>query len=52
MARDIVVMKAPDGVVLNVDSSCVPIFKKAGYTIVESEAEEKQAEKKKQKASK
>lgn len=54
---DIVKMKAPDGVILNVASSCVPVFKKAGYTIVEPEAEEKPAEEenpaeKKRKASK
>lgn len=57
MDNVIVKMKAPDGVVLNVDSTCVPAFKKAGYTVVESEAEgkpdgeEKPAEKKR-KASK
>ena len=51
MDNVIVKMKAPDGVVLNVDSACVPVFKKAGYTVVESEAEEKPAEKKR-KASK
>ena len=51
MNDEIVKMKAPDGVILNVAPSCVPVFKKAGYTVVESEAEGKPAEKKR-KASK
>lgn len=57
MDNVIVKMKAPDGVILNVDSACVPVFKKAGYTVVESEAVGKPAEEsnppeKKRKASK
>ena len=51
MDNVIVKMKAPDGVILNVALSCVPVFKKAGYTVVEPEAEGKPAEKKR-KASK
>ncbi|MCI6771757.1 MAG: hypothetical protein MR567_07315 [Oscillospiraceae bacterium] len=57
MNDETVKMKAPDGVILNVDSACVPVFKKAGYTVVEPDAEgkpdgeEKPAEKKR-KASK
>lgn len=57
MDNVIVKMKAPDGVILNVDSACVPVFKKAGYTVVEPEAEENPDEgskpvEKKRKASK
>lgn len=51
MNDETVKMKAPDGVILNVAPSCVPVFKKAGYTIVESKAEENPTEKKR-KASK
>lgn len=57
MDNVIVKMKAPDGVILNVDSACVPVFKKAGYTVVESAAvgnpaEESNPPEKKRKASK
>lgn len=58
MAKDIVKMKTPDGLLINVDRSCVPVFEKAGYHRAEPDKQEKApedaqtGEKKKQKASK
>lgn len=39
MEKDIVKMKTPDGLLINVDCSCVAAFEKAGYKKEEPETE-------------